>query len=81
MYKPLMDLSQDWIFPGLRKVPPNTVSLLVSNQSFIEAYMVGLNHEMSRKLLGTNIRWASGAPTFVSSGMCRDSTQKLRLKI
>jgi hypothetical protein len=51
MYKPLAELSQDWILPGLDGVPPNTVSLLLTNQRVIEAYMVGLNHEMSRELL------------------------------
>ena len=28
-----------------------TVSLLLTNQRFVEAYMVGLNHEMARELL------------------------------
>jgi hypothetical protein len=51
MYEPLAELSQDWILPGLDAVPPNTVSLLLTNQRVIEAYMVGLNHEMSRELL------------------------------
>jgi hypothetical protein len=51
MYRPLADLSQDYLLPGLDKVPPNTLGLLVENHAFIEAYMVGLNHEMSRQLL------------------------------
>lgn len=51
MYEPLAELSQDWILPGLDAVPANTVSLLLTNQRVIEAYMVGLNHEMSRELL------------------------------
>jgi hypothetical protein len=50
MYEPLRDLSQDWLLPGLDQVPPNTVSLLETNQAFIEAYMVGLSHEMAREL-------------------------------
>ena len=74
MYEPLAELSQDWILPGLDAVPPNTVSLLLTNQRVIEAYMIGLNHEMSRELLwheyptdlrGTYFRqfWdASGTP-------------------
>jgi hypothetical protein len=36
---------------GLDQVPIDTVSLLLTNQRFIEAYMVGLNHEMARELL------------------------------
>lgn len=51
MYEALRDLSQEWLFPGLDKVKPNTLSLLVPNQPGIEAYLVGLNHEMARALL------------------------------
>ncbi len=51
MYEPLRDLSPEWILPGLDRVPRNTVSLLRPNRAFIEAYLVGLNHEMSRELL------------------------------
>lgn len=51
MYRALAELSQEWLLPGLERVPPNTLSLLESNTRFIEAFMVGLNHEMSRELL------------------------------
>jgi hypothetical protein len=51
MYRPLAKLSQDLLLPGLENIPRNTVALLRTNPSFIEAYMVGLNHEMSRELL------------------------------
>jgi hypothetical protein len=51
MFEPLRDLSQDWLLPGLDQVPPNTIALLETNQRFVEAYMVGLNHEMARELL------------------------------
>jgi hypothetical protein len=51
MYKALADLSQDFLLPGLEHVPPNTITGLVTNPRFIEAFMVGLNHEMSRELL------------------------------
>jgi hypothetical protein len=51
MYEPLKDLSYDWILPGLANVPANTATLLLSNQRFIEAYMIGVNHEMARELL------------------------------
>jgi hypothetical protein len=50
MYKPLADLSQDWLLPGLDRIPQNTTTLLESNQSVIEGYMVGLSHEMAREL-------------------------------
>ncbi|MGH7552823.1 MAG: hypothetical protein ACREMQ_07315, partial [Longimicrobiales bacterium] len=51
MYEPLRDLGQDWLLPGLDQIPVDTVALVVTNQTFVEAYMVGLNHEMSRELL------------------------------
>src|SRR5215813_9926135 len=51
MYESLRDLSQDFIFPGLDKVPPNTVQLLQTNAKFIESFLVGLNNEMGRELL------------------------------
>jgi hypothetical protein len=51
MSQPLIELSQDWLLPGLEHVPPNTVSLLRTNQRFVEAFMVGLNHEFARELL------------------------------
>src|SRR5262249_46452311 len=45
------EISQDWLLPGLHSVPQNTVSLLKTNQKFVEAFMVGLNHEFARELL------------------------------
>jgi len=51
MWQPLRDESIDWIVPGLENVATNSVGLVVSNQRFIEAYMVGLNQEMGRTLL------------------------------
>jgi hypothetical protein len=51
MYEPMRDLSQDYLLPGIENVGPNTVGLLTADHAFIEAYMVGLNHEMARQLL------------------------------
>jgi hypothetical protein len=51
MYEALRDLSQDLLLPGLEQVPAETVILLETNPSFVEAFMVGLNHEMGRELL------------------------------
>jgi hypothetical protein len=54
MYEPLRDLSQELLLPGLELIPANTLGLLTENHAFIEAYMVGLNHEMARQLLWNN---------------------------
>lgn len=51
MYEALRDLSQELLLPGLEAIKPNTVTLLETNPRYIEAYMVGLNHEMGRELL------------------------------
>ena len=54
MYEALRDLSQDFLFPGLEHVPPNTVTLLETNPKFVESFLVGLNAEMGRELLWRN---------------------------
>jgi hypothetical protein len=51
MYKPLADAGDDLFVPNLNLVEPDSVTLLETNQRFIEAYMVGLNHEFARELL------------------------------
>jgi hypothetical protein len=54
MYEALRDLSQDFFFPGLERVPANTVTLLETNPPFVESFLVGLNAEMGRELLWRN---------------------------
>jgi hypothetical protein len=51
MYEAVRDLSTDLLIPNLNLITQNTISLLETNQKFIESYMVGLNHEMGRELL------------------------------
>jgi hypothetical protein len=51
MYEPLKELFQDMFLPGLDRVPHNSITLLSPDAAFIEAYMLGLNHELSRELL------------------------------
>ncbi len=51
MYEPLSDLAHDWLLPGAGSIPADTVTLVQSDQRFVEAYMAGLSHEMSRELL------------------------------
>jgi hypothetical protein len=54
MYDALRDLSQDFLFPGLEHVLPDTVTLLKTNPKFVESFLVGLNAEMSHELLWRN---------------------------
>jgi len=51
MYKPLSTNAVERLLPNINKIANNSITLLETNQRFIEAYMVGLNHEFARKLL------------------------------
>jgi hypothetical protein len=51
MYEPLRDLDPQHLLPGCDLVLADSVVPLASDAGFIEAYMAGLNHEMSRELL------------------------------
>ena len=51
MYEPLKEISVELFLPNINLIAPNSITLIETNQSFIEAYMVGLNHEFARKLL------------------------------
>jgi hypothetical protein len=51
MYGVLAALGQDWLLPGLEHLPPDSVSAVAANQAFVEAFLVGMNHEMGRELL------------------------------
>jgi hypothetical protein len=50
MYERVRALSVDYLVPGVGSVPNNTLSLLEINPAYVEAFLVGLNHEMSREL-------------------------------
>ena len=51
MYRPLVDISAELFLPNLELIEPDSITLLETNQRFIEAYLVGLNHEFARELL------------------------------
>lgn len=51
MYGPLNAISSELFVPNVQLIENNSITLLETNQPFIEAYMVGLNHEFSRELL------------------------------
>ena len=51
MFRYLKKISQDLIIPNIVEIPENTITLLENNQVFIESFMAGLNHEMSKELL------------------------------
>jgi hypothetical protein len=51
---PLVDLlgavDREYVLPGLQDVEANTVGLVEVNRRFVEAALVGANHEMAREL-------------------------------
>lgn len=51
MYQPLEERSAERLLPNINKIARNSITLMETNQRFIEAYMVGLNYEFARKLL------------------------------
>ena len=51
MYEEVKKISQDFILPNVELLLENSITILQTNQRFIEAYMAGLNHEMARELL------------------------------
>ena len=51
MYEPLKAISIELFLPNINLIPDNSITLVETNQKFIESYMVGLNHEFARKLL------------------------------
>jgi hypothetical protein len=51
MYEPLKNLSAELFLPNINLIANNSITLMETNQRFIESYMVGLNHEFARELL------------------------------
>jgi hypothetical protein len=51
MYEALQDLAPDLLLPGVEAIEADTVTLLDSNGRFIEAFLLGLNHELAAELL------------------------------
>ncbi|MEO7845955.1 MAG: hypothetical protein ABIR82_11500 [Nocardioides sp.] len=40
-----------WILAGAERVPPNSITVVMTNPEFVEALLVGANHEMARELM------------------------------
>ena len=51
LYRDLADYDQDRFLPGAGTIPSDTVTLLETNPRFVEAFLIGANHEMNRELL------------------------------
>jgi hypothetical protein len=51
MSEPLSTLDGQMLLPGIDRIPEDSLSVLLGNPRFVEAFMDGLNHELSRELL------------------------------
>ena len=47
----LEKMDPDWLLGGLGKLPNNSICLMEINRQFVEALLVGANHEFGRELL------------------------------
>lgn len=89
MYEPLTKLSAELFLPNINLIEQNSITLLETNQKFIEAYLVGLNHEFARELLwreyptdqrGSYFRQFWDVRGFLSSGNETDDELKEKLR-
>ena len=89
MYAPLRDLSDELLIPNVNLIENNSITLLEANQKFIEAYMVGLNHEFARELLwreyptdqrGSYFRQFWDVAVFFAGAAADDATLRERLR-
>jgi hypothetical protein len=51
LWQSLRAISQQLIAPGLQDIPPESVTVLQTNTRFVNAFMVGANHELARQLV------------------------------
>jgi hypothetical protein len=57
----MIGLAPELLLPGLEDIPANTVTLTTNDQRFVEAFLLGMNHELDHEL-----RWR-GFPTVPGS--------------
>lgn len=88
MYEHLKQISPEYIIPNIASIPNNTLTILQTNQKFVEAYMAGLNHEMARELLwrefptdqrGTYFKQFWDVSGFVNTGNLTDAQLEAQL--
>ena len=51
LYLSLAKADPDRFLPGIGDIPDDTVTMVETNPRFVEAFLVGANHEMNRELL------------------------------
>lgn len=51
LWQSLRAISQQLVVPGMEEVPRETITVLQTNPRFVNAFMVGANHELARQLV------------------------------
>ncbi len=51
VYEEVKQISQDFILPNVEKLKNDSITIMETNQKFIESFLAGMNHEMARELL------------------------------
>ena len=51
LYQSLAKADPDRFLPGIGEIPDDTVTMVETNPRFVEAFLIGANHEMNRELL------------------------------
>jgi hypothetical protein len=60
----LAAIAPELVLPGLDAVPANTVTLATTDQRFVEAFLLGMNHELERELRWRGFPTAPGSTSF-----------------
>jgi hypothetical protein len=63
-YELLRAVAPEWLLPGGSSIPMNSVIALRSNHSFVEAFLVGLNHALGQELAWRGYPLELGATMF-----------------
>lgn len=64
MYRQLLTLSLDYVLPGIKKIPMNSITLCEENRIFIESFLCGLSDEMGKELILNQFPLEQGATIF-----------------
>jgi hypothetical protein len=89
MYEPLLATGTDNFVPNLNLIEQNSITLLETNQRFIESYMVGINHEFVREeqwrgfptdLRGTCFRQFWDVTSFMSADDLNDEEKREKFR-
>jgi len=50
-YKALLEMGLEYLMPGAQSLPDDSVSAATTNAAFVEAFLVGANHELASEFL------------------------------